>query len=144
MLAAPYIVNNEKLLTNNVVNTIDIEKTGDNVFYKITYTPVSEKQSNWIDCLLRKEKNIFTINYGKNIEAKFFIPKTIMFTVNIIKMNDFELITKNIILDNISFYKENAFCVFLALNKKPGLQRYNSGYFLLVDFHYLIFVISTF
>lgn len=110
--AAPYVVENKNLLTSDAVKSVDIEKVGMFVYFKVIYVPHSEKQASWILYNLSKEKNCVFSGITDVIEAKFLFPDDFSFIASILLCEDKEMITKSILLENASYWKEDAFLVF--------------------------------
>lgn len=110
--AAPYVVENKNLLTNDAAKSVDIEKLGMFVYFKVTYVPHSEKQASWILYNLSKEKHYVSSEITDVIEAKFLFPNDSSFIASILLCGDKEMITKSILLENASYWKEDAFLVF--------------------------------
>ena len=122
-LAAPYVIDNKDLLTNDAVKSVDIEKVGMFTYFVVNYKPVSEKQFSWLSYSLSKEKNYISSKITDSIEAKFLFPDDSSFITSILLYGDAELITKSILLENVFYWKENAFLVLgVTENEKPGLQ----------------------
>lgn len=116
------------------------------------YSPVSKRQESYIYVLL----NNSGVNYSKEvvsgtsytIRISVLIPKELSFTAKMLSMNEEEIVTKNVIMDALSFWKELAYIVLVGNKNAQAARDEQSGYYLfyliVVYFHYLILEVSSF
>lgn len=116
------------------------------------YSPISKRQELYICALL----NNSGVNYSKEvvsgtsytIRISVLIPKELSFIAKMLSMNEEEMITKNIIMDALSFWKELAYIVLVGNKNTQAARDEQSGYYLfyliVVYFHYLILKVSSF
>lgn len=116
------------------------------------YSPVSKRQEAYICVLL----NNSGVSYSKEvvsgtsytIRISVLIPKELSFTAKMLLMNEEEMVTKNVIMDALSFWKELAYIVLVGNKNTQAARDEQSGYYLfyliVVYFHYLVLEVSSF
>lgn len=116
------------------------------------YSPVSKRQEAYICVLL----NNSGVNYSKEVVSRtsytirisVLIPKELSFTARMLSMNEEEMVTKNVIMDALSFWKELAYIVLVGNKNTQATRNKQSGYYLfyliVVYFHYLVLKVSSF
>ena len=90
------------------------------------YSPISKRQEAYIYALL----NNSGVNYSKEvvsgtsytIRISVLIPKELSFTAKMLLMNEEEMVTKNVIMYALSFWKELAYIVLVG-NKNTQAAR---------------------
>ena len=118
----PYLFNDTTLFTISCFNKAKM-------FYDkldLYYSPVSKKQEAYICVLL----NNSGVSYSKEvisgtsytIRISVLIPKELSFTAKMLSMNEEEMVTKNVIMDALSFWKELAYIVLVG-NKNTQAAR---------------------
>lgn len=124
-LAIPYIVNNRELATSSIIESTNLFKLGLYVYLTITYRPKTDAQKTWLNTNLSKESNINTIedfydgSYG--LMATFIINRD-LFTVSVLLINDFELVDKTIILNNVEYWGALAHKILSLYKKNPAAR----------------------
>ncbi len=109
----PYITTSNDLFKTNCLRKVKTKRIGLYFYVIVEYSPISQKQYDWILWMLSKEDNVTSISEeNKEIIAFYKVPSNKESIVTYIINGDIKNFTKSIILDNISFWKHFAFLLF--------------------------------
>lgn len=118
ILLIPYVIKNRDLVSTNCLYESSFDKIGAYFMMTLKYKNFSNTGLYKLISKLKSECAIYTVNNRflndvHIVEAVFLIPESLSFTCSMLLLNDESVIGKNIILDNVKYWKEYAYLVFV-------------------------------